>query len=27
MKALRKKEKIQSALIDSVKARIGGAAH
>lgn len=26
MKALRKKEKIQSALIDSVKARIGGAA-
>lgn len=27
MKALCKKEKIQSALIDSVKARIGGAAH
>lgn len=27
MRALRKKEKIQSALIDSVKARIGGAAH
>ena len=27
MAALRKKEKIQSALIDSVKARIGGAAH
>ncbi len=27
MKALRKKEKIQSALIDSVKARIRGAAH
>ena len=27
MVALRKKEKIQSALIDSVKARIGGAAH
>ncbi len=27
MKALRKKEKIQSALIDSVKAKIGGAAH
>ena len=27
MTALRKKEKIQSALIDSVKARIGGAAH
>lgn len=27
MKALRKKEKIQSALIDSVKTRIGGAAH
>ncbi len=27
MKALRKKEKIQSALIDSVKAMIGGAAH
>lgn len=27
MKALRKKEKIQSALIDSVKARIGGPAH
>ena len=27
MKALRKKEKIQSVLIDSVKARIGGAAH
>lgn len=27
MKAIRKKEKIQSALIDSVKARIGGAAH
>lgn len=27
MKALRKKEKIQSTLIDSVKARIGGAAH
>lgn len=27
MKALRKKKKIQSALIDSVKARIGGAAH
>lgn len=27
MKALRKKEKIQSELIDSVKARIGGAAH
>lgn len=27
MKALRKKEKIQLALIDSVKARIGGAAH
>lgn len=27
MKALRKKEKIQSALIDFVKARIGGAAH
>lgn len=27
MEALRKKEKIQSALIDSVKARIGGAAH
>lgn len=27
MKALRKKEKIQSAFIDSVKARIGGAAH
>ncbi|NCD03578.1 MAG: DEAD/DEAH box helicase [Clostridia bacterium] len=27
MKALRKKEKIQSALIDSVKARIGGADH
>lgn len=27
IKALRKKEKIQSALIDSVKARIGGAAH
>ena len=27
MKALRKKEKIQSALIDSVKARMGGVAH